>query len=124
MMAFDLNIDKHKKVHFIGIGGVSMSGLAAEEALRVVRDSADIWNINPNDVGIMGFSAGGHLASTIATHSAFDVRLKNIELGYSFPKQIVKKMHLGTLRLSVSGYKLLVLSMRIRPATFIQSVIL
>ena len=29
MMAFDLNIDKHKKVHFIGIGGVSMSGLAA-----------------------------------------------------------------------------------------------
>lgn len=46
----------------------------AEEALRVVRDSADIWNINPNDVGIMGFSAGGHLASTIATHSAFDVR--------------------------------------------------
>ena len=29
MMAFDLNMDKHKKVHFIGIGGVSMSGLAA-----------------------------------------------------------------------------------------------
>ena len=29
MMAFDLNMDKPKKVHFIGIGGVSMSGLAA-----------------------------------------------------------------------------------------------
>ena len=29
MMSFDLNKDKHKKVHFIGIGGISMSGLAA-----------------------------------------------------------------------------------------------
>ena len=28
-MSFDLNTDKNKKVHFIGIGGVSMSGLAA-----------------------------------------------------------------------------------------------
>ena len=28
-MSFDLNNDKNKKVHFIGIGGVSMSGLAA-----------------------------------------------------------------------------------------------
>jgi acetyl esterase/lipase len=41
----------------------------AEEAIRVVRRNAKEWNINPNDVGIMGFSAGGHLASTIATHS-------------------------------------------------------
>lgn len=38
-------------------------------ALRTVRDSAEAWGINPRDVGIMGFSAGGHLASTIATHS-------------------------------------------------------
>ena len=28
-MSFDLNTDKNKKVHFIGIGGISMSGLAA-----------------------------------------------------------------------------------------------
>lgn len=46
----------------------------AEEALKMVRDSADVWNVNPNDVGIMGFSAGGHLASTIATHSSPKVR--------------------------------------------------
>lgn len=35
----------------------------------MVRDSADVWNLNPNDIGIMGSSAGGHLASTIATHA-------------------------------------------------------
>lgn len=44
----------------------------AEEAIRLVRRNADEWRINKNDVGIMGFSAGGHLASTIATHSSGD----------------------------------------------------
>lgn len=46
----------------------------AEEAIRLVRRNAKEWNINPNDVGIMGFSAGGHLASTIATHSKGEVK--------------------------------------------------
>ncbi len=46
----------------------------AAEAMKMVRDSADVWNINPYDVGIMGSSAGGHLASTIATHSQGDIR--------------------------------------------------
>ena len=41
----------------------------AEAAIRMVRDSAKMWHINPKQVGIMGSSAGGHLASTIATHS-------------------------------------------------------
>lgn len=41
----------------------------AKEALRVVREHAKEWNIDPKQVGIMGSSAGGHLASTIATHS-------------------------------------------------------
>ena len=45
-----------------------------ESGIRIVRDSAAIWGINPHDVGIMGFSAGGHLASVISTHAAFDVR--------------------------------------------------
>ena len=45
-----------------------------EHGIRIVRDSAAVWGINPHDVGIMGFSAGGHLASVISTHSAFDVR--------------------------------------------------
>lgn len=41
----------------------------AEQAIQTVRLNASSWNINPKDVGIMGFSAGGHLASTLATHS-------------------------------------------------------
>ena len=44
----------------------------AEEAVRLVRRMAESWNIDPQQVGIMGFSAGGHLASTIATHSKGD----------------------------------------------------
>ena len=39
----------------------------AEEALRLVRRNAKAWHINPSDVGIMGSSAGGHLAATVAT---------------------------------------------------------
>ena len=44
------------------------------QGIRTVRDSAAVWGINPHDVGIMGFSAGGHLASVISTHSEFDQR--------------------------------------------------
>ena len=44
----------------------------AEEALKLVRRNAAGWNIDPQDVGIMGSSAGGHLASTVATHSTGD----------------------------------------------------
>ena len=44
------------------------------QGIRTVRDSAAVWGINPHDVGIMGFSAGGHLASVISTHSEFDLR--------------------------------------------------
>ena len=46
----------------------------AEAAMKLVRDSADVWNLNPNDIGIMGSSAGGHLASTIATHAKPELR--------------------------------------------------
>ncbi len=44
----------------------------AEEAIRLVRRHANRWNIQPDQVGIMGSSAGGHLASTIATHATKD----------------------------------------------------
>lgn len=47
----------------------------AKRAMRIVRANAAKWNINKNNVGIMGFSAGGHLASTLATH--FDDGDKN-----------------------------------------------
>lgn len=40
----------------------------AQRALRYVRAHAEKWNIEKNRVGIIGFSAGGHLASTVGTH--------------------------------------------------------
>lgn len=40
----------------------------AQRALRWVRSNAATYNVDPTRVGIMGFSAGGHLASTAATH--------------------------------------------------------
>lgn len=42
--------------------------LDAKQAMRIVRSRADEWNINAEKIGIMGFSAGGHLASTLSTH--------------------------------------------------------
>lgn len=39
-----------------------------QRALRTVRARAKEWNVDPKRVGVMGFSAGGHLASTAATH--------------------------------------------------------
>ena len=40
----------------------------AQQAIKMVRDSAKSWNIHRGRIGIMGFSAGGHLAATAATH--------------------------------------------------------
>jgi len=40
----------------------------AQRAMRIVRKDAKKWNIDPEKIGIMGFSAGGHLASTLSTH--------------------------------------------------------
>jgi acetyl esterase/lipase len=40
----------------------------AQRAFRMVRYHAGSWNIDPGKIGIMGFSAGGHLASTLSTH--------------------------------------------------------
>ena len=63
----------------------------AEKAMKVVRGRADEWHINKKDVGIMGFSAGGHLASTLATHSSGDAAANFQILFYP-----VISMELGT----------------------------
>lgn len=39
----------------------------AQRAIRWIRFNAKKWNINPNKIGVIGFSAGGHLASTLGT---------------------------------------------------------
>lgn len=47
----------------------------ALQAIRLVRSKGGAWGINTHKVGIMGFSAGGHLAATVATH--FDNRVQD-----------------------------------------------
>jgi len=42
--------------------------LDVQRAIRLVRSRADQWHLDANRIGIVGFSAGGHLASTAATH--------------------------------------------------------
>jgi len=39
-----------------------------QRAIRTVRSGADRWSVKPDRIGVLGFSAGGHLASTAATH--------------------------------------------------------
>lgn len=40
----------------------------AQRAIQLVRENAAAWNVDPKKVGILGSSAGGHLASTAGTH--------------------------------------------------------
>lgn len=40
----------------------------AQKSIALVRQHAKKWNIDPDRVGIMGFSAGGHVASSLAVH--------------------------------------------------------
>lgn len=53
-------------------GNCTVPAEDAEEAIRLVRRHAEEWHVNKKDVGIMGFSAGGHLASTVATRATGD----------------------------------------------------
>jgi acetyl esterase/lipase len=42
----------------------------AQESIRIIRRNALQWRIDPWKIGVIGFSAGGHLASTLSTHFA------------------------------------------------------
>ena len=49
----------------------------AQQAMRIVRARAGEWGVDPARVGVMGFSAGGHLASTVLTHGDRPVCTEN-----------------------------------------------
>ena len=70
----------------------------AEKAITTVRDSAEVWNINPYDVGIMGSSAGGHLASTLATHAPMKARPDFQILFYPVITMDENRTHAGSVR--------------------------
>lgn len=58
----------------------------AQRAIQMVRENAKKWGIRKDRIGIMGFSAGGHLASTAATHfkKSYIPRKKKISLRPDF----------------------------------------
>lgn len=68
----------------------------AYQAFRTVRDSAKVWNINPRNVGIQGFSAGGHLASAVSTHAPMDARPDFSILFYPVISMNEKETHKGS----------------------------
>jgi acetyl esterase/lipase len=47
----------------------------AQQALRVVRENASEWGVDTAKIGVIGFSAGGHLASTAGTHFRQGLRI-------------------------------------------------
>lgn len=68
----------------------------ARQAMRTVRDSAEAWGIHPRNVGIMGFSAGGHLASTISTHTEWAERPDFSILFYPVISMNERETHKGS----------------------------
>lgn len=58
----------------------------AQRAIQIVREHAKKWNVNPHKVGVLGFSAGGHLAATAATHfnRSYIPKKKNISFRPDF----------------------------------------
>ena len=67
-----------------------------EKAFKMVKDSAKVWNVNPDDVGIMGFSAGGHLAATFSTHIQPSLRPKFQLLFYPVITMDKTYTHIGS----------------------------
>jgi len=52
----------------------------AQRAMRIIRYNSSKWRINPKKIGVLGFSAGGHLASTISTHHDQGLSESNIKI--------------------------------------------
>ncbi len=69
----------------------------AIEALRVIHTHATEWGLNPNDVGIMGSSAGGHLASTVAKNAPYNLRPDFQILFYPVISMDLKRTHRGSV---------------------------
>lgn len=76
----------------------------AQQAIHLVRKNANKWKVDPTKIGIMGFSAGGHLASTAATQFTRPVIEGNTEnlrpdfliLGYPVISFIDTIGHMGS----------------------------
>jgi acetyl esterase/lipase len=70
----------------------------ALQAIYLIRKNAALWNVNPAKIGIMGFSAGGHLASSLSVHYN-DAKVQNkegISLRPDFSVLIYPVINFGT----------------------------
>ena len=75
----------------------------AEQAIRILRKYAKDLGVNPKQIGIMGASAGGHLASTLATHySSPETRPDFQILFYPVVSMDATKTHMGS-RINLLG---------------------
>lgn len=70
--------------------------LDAQQAIRLTRKHAEKWHIDPSKVGVMGFSAGGHLASTLSTHFDADTRPDFMALIYPVISMKQEITHMGS----------------------------
>jgi acetyl esterase/lipase len=68
----------------------------AQQAIRTVRSRAASLGLRKDRVGIMGFSAGGHLASTAATHFDAETRPDFLILGYAVISMNSEYVHAGS----------------------------
>lgn len=60
----------------------SLAPLAdAQQAMRLIRNKAKDWNLNPDQIGVLGFSAGGHLAASLSTR--FEEKIASEDQGIS-----------------------------------------
>ena len=60
---------KHRIPYWEGNECKSKVALAdAQRAMRIIRKNSKKWGINSQKIGVLGFSAGGHLASSLSTH--------------------------------------------------------
>lgn len=81
----------------------------AGQAIYLLRKNATLWNINPAKIGIMGFSAGGHLASSLSVHynEGTIQNPENISLRPDFAVLIYPVISFGTYAHTGSIKKLL-----------------
>jgi len=70
----------------------------AKQAMKRVRANSRKWNIDPKKLGVMGFSAGGHLASTLGTHFDEDSRPDFMALIYPVISFDLSFTHKGSRR--------------------------
>ncbi len=67
-------------------------------AIELVRQHADDWNLDPNHIGAIGFSAGGHLAASVATHGEANQRPSFVALIYPVISMREGTTHKGSRR--------------------------